>query len=73
MAITITMPANTAEIPAVLAKLREDLGAKQAEVNALRGAIEAVQRMCLHPNKSHGRDGYGDGSWSKCNTCGKVW
>ena len=41
--ITITLPTSQAEIPAVLADLRAQFAAKQAEVDAIRGAINAVQ------------------------------
>ena len=73
MSITLTLPESEEDIPAALTKLRAELAAAQTRVNAIRGAIEAVQSTCSHRNKSHGRDGYGDGSWTRCGTCQKEW
>jgi hypothetical protein len=68
--ITITLPTSQAEIPQVLEDLRAQLAAKNAEANALRGAIQSVQAMCKHPSTRSGRD-YDGGGWTKCNTCGR--
>jgi hypothetical protein len=70
--ITIEIPMSPDYIPDTLRRLRDELQAATAQAEAIRGAILAVQNMCSHPTKTHGRDYDGSG-WTRCTICEKAW
>jgi len=67
--ITIEVPDNEDDIPAVIKSLNAQLAAVNAQRDAIIGAIRAAQKRCSHPNMRTGTD-YGGGPDGHCPTCG---
>lgn len=70
--MTFDMPETEAEIPAAMAKLIEQAKAASMRIDAIHGAIKAVQALCSHPGAEqvHSTDIDG-GSASRCRVCGR--